>query len=197
MNAALIVAHPDDETIWAGGLILGNPQWDWTVLSLCRADDADRAPKFRRVCERLGVTGLISDLDDSAELAPIDAAAEIGPRIAAHLPGGSWDLCVTHGANGEYGHRRHKEVHTAVLDLASQGRILCRDLWTFAYECDSTGEACRPAPWADVLVDLTPAQLAEKMHIVRDLYGYAEGSFEVKACVSPECFMRCWDSLGE
>jgi LmbE family N-acetylglucosaminyl deacetylase len=190
MNAALIVAHPDDETIWAGGLILGNPEWEWTVLSLCRADDADRAPKFRRVCERLGVTGLISDLDDSASLQPVDPPADVGERILSHLPAGPWDLCVTHGANGEYGHLRHKEVHAAVLHLAGEGRIICRDLWTFAYECESPGGACRPAPWADVLVDLTPAQLAEKMHIVRELYGYADGSFEVNACISPESFMR-------
>jgi hypothetical protein len=37
MKAAIIVAHPDDETIWSGGLILKKPEWQWTVLSLCRA----------------------------------------------------------------------------------------------------------------------------------------------------------------
>lgn len=37
MKAAIIVAHPDDETIWSGGLILKKPEWQWTVLSPCRA----------------------------------------------------------------------------------------------------------------------------------------------------------------
>lgn len=36
MKAAIIVAHPDDEIIWCGGLILKHPEWDRTVLSLSR-----------------------------------------------------------------------------------------------------------------------------------------------------------------
>jgi LmbE family N-acetylglucosaminyl deacetylase len=26
-NVAIIVAHPDDETLWAGGTILNHPYW--------------------------------------------------------------------------------------------------------------------------------------------------------------------------
>ena len=48
-KAAVIVAHPDDEIIWCGGTILMNPDLQWTVLVLCRGNDADRAPKFYRV----------------------------------------------------------------------------------------------------------------------------------------------------
>jgi LmbE family N-acetylglucosaminyl deacetylase len=190
MNAAIIVAHPDDEVIWAGGLILQHPDWEWTVLSLCRADDADRAPKFERVCRRLGATGLISDLDDGNPPKPLDADAEIAGRILGHLPATPWDLCLTHGANGEYGHLRHTQINSHVLRLARDGTIACRELWTFAYECDVAGATCRPALWADVLVDLTAEQLVEKRRIVRDLYGYAEDSFEVRVCISPECFAR-------
>ena len=38
MNAVAIVAHPDDEIIWCGGLLLQRSQWDWTVLNECRED---------------------------------------------------------------------------------------------------------------------------------------------------------------
>ena len=38
-EALVIVAHPDDETIWMGGTILKNKNWKWTILSLCRASD--------------------------------------------------------------------------------------------------------------------------------------------------------------
>ena len=190
MRAAIIVAHPDDETIWAGGLVLRNPGWEWIVLSLCRAHDPDRAPKFRRACDRLGATGVMSDLDDGAPPKPIDASGEITDRILAFLPGTRWDLCLTHGRNGEYGHERHRQVHTQVLRLVRDGTIGCDEFWAFAYECDTAAGACKPAPWADVLVELTAAELAEKKRVVRELYGYAEQSFEVNACISPECFKR-------
>ena len=46
------VAHPDDETIWMGNMLLKNmDNWDTTIISLCRKDDPDRAPKFGKVCE--------------------------------------------------------------------------------------------------------------------------------------------------
>ena len=103
MKAAIIVAHPDDEIIWSGGLILQRPEWDWVVLSLSRADDADRCPKFHRVCDLLGVKGYISDLDDSDPPKPINRRREIGNRIMECLTLVPCDLCITHGSNGEYG----------------------------------------------------------------------------------------------
>ena len=50
-EALCIVAHPDDETIWVGGTILKNKDFNWTILSLCRKNDLGRAPKFRKVCK--------------------------------------------------------------------------------------------------------------------------------------------------
>ena len=34
MKCVVIVAHPDDETLWAGGTILMNPDNDWTKTTL-------------------------------------------------------------------------------------------------------------------------------------------------------------------
>jgi LmbE family N-acetylglucosaminyl deacetylase len=195
-EAAIIVAHPDDEIIWCGGLILRNPEWDWTVLSLCRAQDADRRPKFQAVCAMLDVVACISDMDDSNPPKPIDAMHEIGRRVREHLCDMDWDLCLTHGANGEYGHPRHKETHREVLRLASSGVLRCTELWTFAYQCDVGAARCRPLPDADYLVALTHEQLTEKKRIVREQYGYGLGSFEVRACISPEAFHRHPLQLG-
>ena len=188
MNAAIIVAHPDDEIIWAGGFVLQHRDWDWCVLALCRADDPDRAPKFRRVCELIGVDGAISDLDDSNPLQPIDPHSEIGGRVLERLGGREWDLVLTHGPNGEYGHERHRQTHQVVAALVECGELRTERLWTFAYEAASPAGDCHPAPWADFTVDLSPEQLAEKRHIVRDEYGYTANGFEVRACISPEAF---------
>jgi hypothetical protein len=190
MKAAIIVAHPDDEIIWSGGLILQHPEWQWTVLSLSRADDPDRRPKFERVCSLLNIHGFISDLDDGNPLRPISPRREIGRRIIEHLTSVVWNLCITHGANGEYGHLRHRETHNEVISLIEDGILDCDELWTFAYVCDSAAPSCRPEPDAEILTDLTVEELLEKKRIVCEEYGYAEDSFEANVCISPEAFRR-------
>lgn len=189
MDALVIVAHPDDETIWCGGLLLRRPRWRWTVLSLCRAGDPDRAARFYRVCERLGCKGVMEDLDDSSPLAPVDGPRDIAPLIRRHAGLVRWDLCITHGENGEYGHPRHRQVHAEVVRLAREGELSCRRLWVFALQCDKVGN-CRPLEEADVRVPLSDEELAAKRRIVRELYGFAADSFEVRACISPESFAR-------
>ena len=70
-RAVVIVAHPDDETLWAGGTILLNRKYRWTVVTLCRRSDPDRAPKFFRVLARLGAEGKMGDLDDGPAQIPL------------------------------------------------------------------------------------------------------------------------------
>lgn len=189
-SAVVVVAHPDDETIWCGGLILQNPSWDWTVLSLCRATDPDRRVKFRRACEHLDIEAAISDLDDSNPLKSIDPQKEIGGRIRDRLRNEDWDACITHGANGEYGHQRHKEVHREVLRLVGNGVLRCEEFWTFAYVCNPRTGHNIPRHDADIRVPLTAGQLTEKKRIIHEMYGYGRDSFEYEACISPETFHR-------
>ena len=67
-KALVIVAHPDDETIWLGGTMAKFPQVSWTILSLCRASDKDRAPKFKRVGAHFKARSIITDLEDEGRL---------------------------------------------------------------------------------------------------------------------------------
>ena len=64
VSAAVIVAHPDDETIWAGGTLLLHPDWQLTVVSLCRGDDSDQVPRFLLVVEEFKAEAIIGNLDD-------------------------------------------------------------------------------------------------------------------------------------
>ena len=96
LRAAVVVAHPDDETLWCGGYILAHPEFDWRVVTLCRASDPDRAPKFRRVLEQLGAVGEMADLDDGPDQVPLPIV-QVEETIARLLSGDSYTLILTHG----------------------------------------------------------------------------------------------------
>jgi len=77
-NCAVIVAHPDDETLWAGGTILMHPEVRWTIVALCRKSDRDRAGRFARAIEEFRISdfgfrifGKMGDLDDGPEQKPL------------------------------------------------------------------------------------------------------------------------------
>jgi LmbE family N-acetylglucosaminyl deacetylase len=192
-SMAVIVAHPDDETLWAGGQILAHPECRWEIVTLCRGSDPDRAPKFRRVLEHLGATGAMADLDDGPEQEPL-AEAEVQDAILSLLSGTAFDGILTHGPEGEYTrHRRHEEVSRAVAGLWRSGRLTARRLCLFAYE--DGGRAYLPQPRKDAhRVETLPESIWQRKHgIIRDIYGFSEESWEARTTPREEAFW-CFES---
>ncbi len=195
IKSLVIVAHPDDETIWMGGTILTNKDWDWTILSLCRADDVDRMPKFRKVCEAYGAKAIISNLDDEV-LQPL-SITEVAEKIKSLLPPLHWDYIYTHGKNGEYGHMRHKEVHAAVESLVDEGALRCKNLLYFSYKPSNKSvvphlpqlKLALPDLAAPSKIELNESLLQKKRWIVTDLYGFSPESFETQSCNKQEAFV--------
>lgn len=188
INVGLIVAHPDDETLWAGGLLLAHPEWKLWVATLCRAGDPDREPKFFAVLARLGANGAMADLDDDPAQTPL-ADADVRAMTLAMTDGHVFDLLLTHGPRGEYTrHRRHEEVSRAVTALWMEGGIRARELWLFAY--DDAGGTALPRARADAHRRAAlPAPIhAEKRRLVHELYGFAPGSWESRAVPEEEAF---------
>ena len=133
-EVAVVVAHPDDETLWVGGTLLMERDWNCRILGLCRAGDSDRAPKFQKAIACFNGAGELRDCDDGPEQRPLPPA-EMFRVIGRWAASFSFDLVITHGPKGEYTrHRRHEEVFRAVFDLWRTGTIVSKSLWLFAYE---------------------------------------------------------------
>jgi LmbE family N-acetylglucosaminyl deacetylase len=193
MRALVIVAHPDDETIWMGGMIIKNKSWNWTIASLCRRDDPDRAPKFRNVCASYGANPIISNLDDE-NLKPLKIP-EVVSLITREVPNLEYDYIFTHGKNGEYGHLRHCEVHQAVKKMVNEGLLKCNKLLFFSYrpgekEVPGIKELKVAVPYKNggPNIILQDFELNKKLKMIQQIYGFNEESFETLCCNKEETF---------
>jgi len=189
-RVALIVAHPDDETLWAGGTILSHPSWKWFVVCLCRGSDAERAGKFRKALQVLKSDGTIGDLDDGPEQKPLDRK-ELHGTILDLLPAKYFDLIITHNPSGEYTrHLRHEETAAAVIELWNTGKISAGELWCFAYEDGNREYLPRPVETASICRKLTRRIWLRKYSIITETYGFEKGSFEAETSPRAESFWQ-------
>jgi hypothetical protein len=116
MKAIAMVAHPDDCILFAMGMIVHMPEWTWSIGYLTYTRDSDRGQEIGSFWQRRNIAthwlGYVDDYRDiergavsfDAEL----AAADIQSLIT------SYDVVITHDANGDYGHPHHCFVNACV-----------------------------------------------------------------------------------
>ncbi len=103
MKALCLVAHPDDEQLWAGSLIAARTDWDWTLVSLTGGPRADRFP------------GIVLGFPDEWRILHPDEYRQW--RHAVQELDLTPDLVITHNRMGEYGHPHHMSVHWLAHEL--------------------------------------------------------------------------------
>lgn len=108
-SGLIVVAHPDDESLWFAGLPLRYPEIKWEVVccTIPRRDgEKVRAWKFFEACRRLGAT---------ARLLPF---VEPDPKRTdirgLELLDFTADVVATHNPSGEYGHAQHRVLNEYV-----------------------------------------------------------------------------------
>ncbi len=108
-NNVIVVAHPDDEILWAGGLPIRYCQYDWTIIC-CSIPQKDpiRAEKFFNVCEELDVVGIRLPHTETAPWENLKGVEQIDLSC--------FDCIFTHNSEGEYGHRHHCHVHDVIVE---------------------------------------------------------------------------------
>ncbi len=181
----VIVAHPDDETLFFGGLIQSTIDVHWSVIVATDANadgmGSKRRNQLAKACQLLGVKTVIQwDLPDRYEerlsqetLTSMleQFVKEQGPIAAVY----------THGPAGEYAHPHHQDVSLAVhrffLAKQSENQV---EVWSVAYNSHP-----------EKIVNLTKDQFEYKREILMGPYQSEVSRFmNLLPCTWSEGFHR-------
>lgn len=122
-NKLMIVAHPDDETLWGGSHLLDGGYY---VVCVTLGYDKERSKEFYHVIEKSGNQGIILNYPDKVWGVRDDwehVRSKIEEDILNIINAKDWDIIVTHNKNGEYGHIHHKLTNIIVTRICENENI--------------------------------------------------------------------------
>jgi N-acetylglucosamine malate deacetylase 2 len=144
MKALVFIAHPDDETMFAGGTIALLTRAGVLVRVVCatRGEGGEagepplctrdalgevRSAELRCAADALGCAGVAflsfqdPDVGTDGTLGAYAGGPEaVADALMGQLRADAYDALITHGTNGEYGHPGHVLTHRAGLMAARQ-----------------------------------------------------------------------------
>jgi LmbE family N-acetylglucosaminyl deacetylase len=189
-SVAVIVAHPDDETLWAGGTILSHAAWKCFIVSLCRGKDKDRSSRFYSALRILNCEGIMGDLDDGPQQEPLEEDV-VENAILELLPVKHFDLILSHNPTGEYTrHLRHEEAGRAVIKLWNAGKISTSEVWVFAYTDNDKKHYPVAIEKANISQILSEQIWLRKYYLITETYGFKKGGFEAETTPRAESFWQ-------
>lgn len=122
-NSLMIVAHPDDETIWGGAHLLED---DYLVVCITCGGNKVRAEEFKRALEISDDQYLMLNYPDKRFGKRDDwkkYKKNITKEVSNIIHLKKWDKIVTHNKQGEYGHIQHKQTNKIVTSIYNDEHI--------------------------------------------------------------------------
>lgn len=123
VNSLMIVAHPDDETIWGGAHLLSD---DYLVVCITCGSKRNRVEEFKQAMAISNDQYLMLNYPDKV-LGKRDDWKKSRKGITKDLEKimrlKHWDKIVTHNEEGEYGHIHHIMTHNIVKSIYDEGNV--------------------------------------------------------------------------
>jgi LmbE family N-acetylglucosaminyl deacetylase len=115
-NKLMIVAHPDDETIFGGAQLLKSSRWK--VICVTNGEHPIRRREFKKAMNKVGAKWEIWNYTDDRN------GGFNKKRLKADLKRAMFKkrikMVVTHNPIGEYGHSQHKALSKVVHKLVKK-----------------------------------------------------------------------------
>lgn len=117
MKAICIIAHPDDCIIYARPLIEATPSIEWTIMYMTHKKDNLRGIEVAKYWKDKHLIFLEHNDDYSDHvLGRTKIPTKVVKKQIQNIIH-NYDILLTHGPDGEYGHIHHKLVNTITNDL--------------------------------------------------------------------------------
>ena len=116
----MIVAHPDDETLWGGANLMKDRYF---VVCLTNGFNLERANNFKELLKFTNNSGIIlnyPDLQDNIKDDWSEVRNGILKDLSTLLKYKYWDKIVTNGPDGTTGHIHHKKTCQYVTKIAKE-----------------------------------------------------------------------------
>lgn len=159
----IIVAHPDDDALFAGPFQLAHPWVRWTVVCATYQPGDPRAVELAGWQRALGAEqvihlGFADDFNDFRTGVSSFTADDVARALKAVdiQP----DVVLTHNHIGEYGHCHHRVVHAAVKQVYREGAYM------FAHYLDQHDIEIR----VPCFVDRAMAHYDSQKRLIRQLH---------------------------
>jgi LmbE family N-acetylglucosaminyl deacetylase len=122
LRKLMITAHPDDESIFCGGEVLGGGYY---VVCITSGDQVNRRKDFEETQKIAGMAGEMwnygswnKTMDGEAVWTDEDIG-QIKKKLKSLLERQAWDKIITHNPEGEYGHTHHKIISKTMTGLVA------------------------------------------------------------------------------
>lgn len=112
MNSLMVVAHPDDESMWGAGYLIRHPGTTVVCCTIPRRDP-ERAWRFFDACQVLGAIPRLLPFPEPP------ANERIDEDTLGLIDFSGYDEVITHNEVGEYGHLHHKQINAYVTSVTS------------------------------------------------------------------------------
>ncbi len=116
IDRVMFVAHPDDETIWAGNHIRTHK---YLIICITNGNNKKRMKEFKAVMKKTGNSYIMLKYPDKTNGKRDNwntSRDAVKQDIKTVLDYKQWSMIVTHNPKGEYGHIHHKMTSQMVTE---------------------------------------------------------------------------------